>query len=529
MKPDSSPIAAPSARWLKCLSGTLLWLLAWDVGRAADIAAQGTLRADQPGAAISRYIFGQFAEHLGFGIYGGVWVGEDSRIPNTKGYRNDVLAALKRLEVPVVRWPGGCFADEYHWREGVGPRDKRPVRVNTHWGGIEETNAFGTHEFMNFAELIGADAYVSGNVGDGTPEEMAQWVEYMTSATTSTLANERRANGRDTPWKLPFFGIGNELWGCGGNMRAEYAADLTRRYQTFVKSPPAQNILKIASGGLEDDFHWTEVFMRETGKLMGGYSLHYYTSPGPNWNTKRSSTDFGEDQWIETLSKALRIEELITKHSALMDRFDPDKKVALVVDEWGTWYTGLPGVNPGFLHQQNSLRDALVAAIHINVFTQHADRVRMANIAQMVNVLQSMILTSGDRMVLTPTYYVFEMYEPFKNATHLPLEISAPTYQLGEYRVPSIHAAAARGMDGRLHIALTNLDPNHAARVDLKIVGVRVRSAHGRILTAGTINAINTFDEPEAVKPAGFTRVTTRSDGLGIDLPSKSVLVLDVD
>jgi alpha-N-arabinofuranosidase len=269
--------------------------------------------------------------------------------------------------------------------------------------------------------------------------------------------------------------------------------------------------------------------MRETGKLIGGYSLHYYTSPGPNWNTKRSSTDFGEDQWIETLSKALRIEELITKHSALMDRFDPDKKVALVVDEWGTWYTGLPGVNPGFLHQQNSLRDALVAAIHINVFTQHADRVRMANIAQMVNVLQSMILTSGDRMVLTPTYYVFEMYEPFKNATHLPLEISAPTYQLGEYRVPSIHAAAARGMDGRLHIALTNLDPNHAARVDLKIVGVRVRSAHGRILTAGTINAINTFDEPEAVKPAGFTRVTTRSDGLGIDLPSKSVLVLDVD
>jgi alpha-N-arabinofuranosidase len=529
MKIKNSHAVATPARWLKCVSGAVLSLLAAGAVHAADLAARGTVRADQPGPVISRNIFGQFAEHLGFGIYGGVWVGEDSRIPNTHGYRNDVLAALKRLEVPVVRWPGGCFADEYHWREGVGPREKRPVRVNTHWGGIEETNAFGTHEFMNFAELIGADAYVSGNVGDGTPEEMAQWVEYMTSATTSTLAKERRANGRDKPWKLPFFGLGNELWGCGGNMRAEYAADLTRRYQTFVKSPPEQKIMKVASGGLEDDYHWTEVFMRETGKLIGAYSLHYYTSPGPNWNTKRSSTDFGEDQWIETLAKALRIEELITKHSALMDQFDPEKKVALVVDEWGTWYTGLPGVNPGFLHQQNSLRDALVAAIHINIFSQHAERVKMANIAQMVNVLQSMILTSDERMVLTPTYYVFEMYKPFRNATHLPLEISAPTYQLGEYKVPGVQAAAARGTDGKIHIALTNLDPNRSAKVDLKIVGLRARAASGQILTAGAINAINTFDRPDAVRPATFQGVKTHADGLAIDLPSKSVVVLNVD
>jgi alpha-N-arabinofuranosidase len=500
--------------------------LAAGAAHAATLEAQGTLHADQPGGVISRYIFGQFAEHLGFGVYGGIWVGEDSKIPNTNGYRNDVVAALKRLEVPVVRWPGGCFADEYHWREGIGPRDKRPVRVNTHWGGVEETNAFGTHEFMNFAELIGADAYVSGNVGNGTPEEMAQWVEYMTSDTTSTLANERRKNGRDKPWKLPFFGIGNELWGCGGNMRAEYAADVVRRYQTFVKVPRGTQTQKIAAGANVDDYHWTEVFMRETGKLLSGLSLHYYTSPGPTWNQKRSSTDFDEDQWIETLSKALYMDELITKHSAVMDKFDPDKKVGLMVDEWGTWYTSLPGFNPGFLHQQNSLRDALVAALHFDIFSQHTDRVKMANIAQMVNVLQAMILTSDDKMVLTPTYYVFEMYKPFKDATHLPLEISAPVYQHGDYRVPSVHGSAARGKDGKVYVALTNLDPNNAAKLSLKIAGAHARGVSGQILTAGTINAINTFERPDTVKPQSFTGAKVQAERLSVELPAKAVVVL---
>jgi alpha-L-arabinofuranosidase len=507
-------------RLLALTTATIALCLAAIAARGATIEAQGTLHADKPGPVISRY--------MGFGIYGGIWVGEDSRIPNTNGYRNDVVAALKRLEVPVVRWPGGCFADEYHWREGVGPRDKRPVRVNTHWGGVEETNAFGTHEFMNFAELIGADAYVSGNVGDGTPEEMAQWVEYITSDTQSTLANERRKNGRNEPWKLPFFGIGNELWGCGGNMRAEYAADLVRRYQTFVKNPRSQQIQKIAAGANVDDYHWTEVFMRETGKLVSGLSIHYYTSPGPNWNTKRSSTDFGEDQWIETLSKALYMDELITKHSAIMDKLDPDRKVGLMVDEWGTWYTGLPGVNPGFLHQQNSLRDALVAAIHINLFSQHAGRVKMANIAQMVNVLQAMILTNDGKMVLTPTYHVFDMYKPFKDATQLPLEVSAPKYRYGEREVPSVHASAARGKDGKVYIALTNLDAANSAKLGLKIAGMPARAVSGQILTAGAINAINTFDKPETVKPQRFSGATVKGDRLTVDLPSKSVVVLNL-
>jgi alpha-N-arabinofuranosidase len=311
-------------------------------------------------------------------------------------------------------------------------------------------------------------------------------------------------------------------------MRAEYAADLVRRYQTFVKAPHGQEIQKIAAGANTDDYHWTEVFMRETGKLVDGLSIHYYTSPGPNWDTKRSSTDFGEDQWIETLSKALRMNELVTKHSAVMDRYDPEKKVGLLVDEWGTWYLGLPDVNPGFLHQQNSLRDALVAAIHINIFSHHSDRVRMANIAQMVNVLQAMILTSEDKMVLTPTYHVFDMYKPFKDATHLPLEIAAPAYQFSGYEVPGVHASAARGKDGNVYVALTNLHPKNATRLSLKLEGMRARTVSGQILTAGAINSINTFSKPDTVIPRNFNAASVKADQLTVDLPSKSVVVLSL-
>jgi len=500
---------------------------------AGAAAAQGpntvdaTLHADRPGATFSRNLFGQFAEHLGFGIYGGIWVGEDSKIPNTHGYRNDVVAALKALQVPVVRWPGGCFADEYHWREGIGARDKRPVKVNTHWGGVEETNAFGTHEFMDFAELIGADAYVSGNVGDGTPREMAEWVEYMTSDTGSTLAQERRANGRDKPWKVPYFGIGNELWGCGGNMRAEYAADLHRRYQTFVKAPPGQKIMKVAAGANTDDYHWTEVFMREARDHADALSLHNYTIPG-GWPPRYSSIEFGEDEWIETLSAALRMDELIARHTAIMDKYDPEKKVALFVDEWGTWYAGLPGVNPGFLHQQNTLRDALVASLHFDIFNAHADRVKMANIAQMVNVLQAMILTKDEKMVLTPTYHVFAMYKPFQDATVLPLEIDAPAYTRGKWTVPSVHGSAVRGKDGQVYVALTNLDPDTSAAVAVKLQGVAATGVSGRILTAAEITAKNTFERPDAVAPADFDGARIEGGRLQVDLPAKSVLVLQL-
>jgi alpha-N-arabinofuranosidase len=244
----------------------------------AGEAASATLEADHPGATYDRHVFTQFAEHLGHGIYGGLWVGTDLTIPNTRGFRNDVVGALRALKVPMVRWPGGCFADEYHWREGIGDPAKRPVKVNTNWGGVTEPNRVGTHEYMDLVEQIGSEAYISGNVGNGTPREMAEWVEYMT-APAGTLADERAANGHKAPWNVAYFGIGNELWGCGGNMRPEFAADETRRYSTFLKVPEGSHLLKVASGANVEDYNWTETMMKVAGNQVDGLSLHYYTVP----------------------------------------------------------------------------------------------------------------------------------------------------------------------------------------------------------------------------------------------------------
>ncbi len=493
----------------------------------AELSAQASIRADQPGPKVNRQIFGQFAEHLGTGIYGGVWVGEDSPIPNTRGYRNDVLNALRAIKVPVIRWPGGCFADEYHWREGIGAREKRPVKINTHWGGVTEPNTFGTHEFMDFAELVGAEAYVAGNVGSSPPQEMAEWVEYMTSPTDSTLARERWANGRKEPWKLPFFGIGNELWGCGGNMKPEYAANETRRYSTFIKVPWGTNILKFASGANSEDYNWTEVMMRETGSTIDGIALHYYTVPG-TWAKKGSATQFNEDDWALTLSKTLKMDELLTKHNAIMDKYDPKKRVWMVVDEWGTWFDQEPGSKPGFLYQQNSLRDALVAAINIDIFVKHADRVKMTNIAQMVNVLQAMILTDGDKMVLTPTYHVFDMYKDWQDATALAISLESPVYSRGEWSMPAVSASAVRDVSGKVHVALSNLDPNRSVTVTARLSGLKASSATGRVLTASKINAYNDFGKPPAVVPQPFKKASVDGELLKVELPARSVVVLDL-
>ncbi len=492
----------------------------------STVTATGTVKAGAPGATIDRRIFSQFAEHLGYGIYGGIWVGPGSKIPNTRGYRNDVIAALRALKVPVVRWPGGCFADEYHWREGIGARNKRPVKINTHWGGVTESNAFGTHEFMDFAELLGAEAYVSGNVGNGTPAEMAEWVEYITSP-AGTLADERAKNGRKQPWKLPMFGIGNELWGCGGNMRPEYAADLTRRYGTFIKVPEGTKTLRIASGANSDDYNWTEVMMREAGDRIDGIGVHYYTVPG-TWGKKGSATQFDEEEYARTLSKTLKMEELITRHGAIMDKYDPKKRVNMAVDEWGTWYDVEPNTNPGFLYQQNTMRDAIVTALNINIFTRHADRVRMTNIAQMVNVLQAMILTKDGQMVLTPTYHVFEMYKGFQDATFLPVELKSPWYNKEQWVMPSVSTTAARGTDGVVRVALTNVDPNRAASVSLTLDGVTATTATGRVLTAATIGSYNDFGKAEAVTPVAFTGAQVAGGTLSVTLPAKSVVVLEL-
>ena len=506
----------------------LLVLLAAALSALAEqpLSADLTIRADQPGAQVNRQLFGQFAEHLGAGIYGGIWVGEDSKIPNTRGYRNDVLQALRDLKVPVIRWPGGCFADEYNWREGVGPRAKRPVKINTHWGKVTEPNSFGTHEFLDFAEMVGAEAYISGNVGSAPARELAEWVEYVTSPAGS-LASERAANGRKDPWKLPYIGLGNELWGCGGNMRAEYAADVTRRYSTFIKVPAGVKIMKAASGPSDEDYHWMEVMMRDAGGHFDAIGLHYYTITR-NWTDKGSATAFDESEYAKTLQATLRMDGFITRHSAIMDKYDPKKRVWLAVDEWGTWFNTEPGTNPGFLFQQNTLRDALVAALNINIFTRHADRVKMANIAQMVNVLQAMIFTKDAQMVLTPTYHVFEMFKSYQDATALPIDIQSPWYNKDGSTVPAVSASAVRGKDGRLHIGLVNVDPNHAITVTAKLAGVSAASVAGRVLTAPAIHAHNTFEQSTAVKPAAFSGATIESGALKVALPAKSVVMLDL-
>lgn len=501
-------------------SASFALVLAAQEPRSADV----TIHTDQTGPTVNRQLFGQFAEHLGAGIYGGIWVGENSPIPNTRGYRNDVLQALKNLKVPVVRWPGGCFADEYNWREGVGPREKRPVKINTHWGKVTEPNTFGTHEFMDFAELIGAEAYISGNVGSASPRELAEWVEYVTSPAGS-LANERAANGRKDPWKLPYIGLGNELWGCGGNMRAEYAADVTRRYSTFIKVPAGVHILKSASGPSDEDYHWMEVMMRDAGRQFDSIGLHYYTITG-TWAKKGSATQFEEAEYAKTLQSTLRMDGIITRHAAMMDKYDARKRVWLAVDEWGTWFDTEPGTNPGFLFQQNTLRDAMVAALNINIFVKHADRVKMANIAQMINVLQAMILTKDEKMVLTPTYHVFEMFKSYQDATSLPVDVKSPWYNKDGSTVPAISASAVRGKDGRLHIGLVNVDPNHAITVSAKVAGAASVTG-ARVLTAAAINSHNTFEQPGAVQPAAFHGAAIQSGVLKIVLPAKSVVMVD--
>jgi len=423
----------------------------------------------------------------------------------------------------VVRWPGGCFADEYNWREGVGPRSKRPVKINTHWGGVTEPNTFGTHEFMDFAEMIGAEAYISGNVGSASPRELAEWVEYVTSPAGS-LASERAANGRQAAWKLPYLGLGNELWGCGGSMRAEYAADVTRRYSTFVKVPAGVRILKSASGPSDEDYHWMEVMMRDAGRRFDAIGLHYYTITH-TWQHKGSATVFDEAEYAKTLATTIRIDDIITKHSAIMDKYDPQKRVWLALDEWGTWWDVEPGTNPGFLFQQNTLRDALVAALNFNIFVKHADRLKLANIAQMINVLQAMILTDKEKMLLTPTYHVFDMYQPFQGATLLPADLTAPEYKLGDVNIPSLSVSSAKGTDGKIVLSLVNTDPNKPAHVTVKIAGASASKVSATVLTTPAMNTHNTFEKPDMVAPAAFTGAKKKGDSWVFDLPSKSVVV----
>ncbi len=476
---------------------------------------------------INKNIYGHFAEHLGRCVYEGIWVGEDSPIPNTRGIRNDVVAALQKIKPPVLRWPGGCFADDYHWMDGIGPRKKRPRSVNKYWGGVIENNHFGTHEFFDLCEMIGAEPYVAGNLGSGTVREMRDWVEYITFDGNSSMADLRRQNGRDEPWKLNYFGIGNENWGCGGSMRPEYYADAYNRYAMYAYNFSGNTLNRIACGPSSDNYKWTEVMMREVAanstERMHGLSLHYYCK------TLDIAAVDDDGGWFELMRKAVRTEELIRKHSTIMDQYDPDKRVALIVDEWGTWHTVEPGTNPRFLYQQNTIRDALVAGISLNIFNNHADRVRMANIAQTVNVLQAMILTEGEKMILTPTYHVFEMYKIHQDATLLPIYLDSPDYEFGDSAIPTVTASASRDADGHIHISLTNQHPHGDVNLSIEMRGTHLSSLSGRILTADIQNACNTFEKPDCVVTKEFHCAQIVSDTeLKVALPSKSVVVLEL-
>ena len=485
---------------------------------------------------INKEIYGHFSEHLGRCIYEGIYVGEDSPIPNKNGMRTDVVEALKHIRIPVLRWPGGCFADEYHWKDGIGPKETRKKMINTHWGGVVEDNSFGTHEFFELCEQLGCEAYVNGNLGSGTVQEMSEWVEYITFEGVSPMADLRKKNGHEKPWKLDFFGVGNENWGCGGNMNPDFYANEYRRYQTYVRNyHPDHPIHKICCGANVDDYEWTSEVLKTTHNHclkelhgnMDGLSLHYYVHP-EGWEIKGSATDFNDKVWYKSLNKALFMETLIERHGHIMDEYDPEKKIGMIVDEWGAWYTVEPGTNPGFLYQQNTMRDALIAGITLNIFNKHSDRVKMANLAQIVNVLQSVILTDGADMILTPTYHVFDMYKYHQDA--MLVDSSVETETIGvedEWQVPNLTESVSVAEDGAVHITLTNLSLDKDYEIRTIFTDYQVNEVKGEIVH-GEMHEMNTFETPDQVRVKEFNEVEKTAEGIKFTIPKCSVLHLEV-
>ena len=494
-----------------------------------------TLNINDAKDKINKEIYGQFAEHLGTCIYGGLWVGEGSSIPNTNGYRNDVLQALKDIKLPLLRWPGGCFADEYHWMDGIGPRENRPRMVNNNWGGTVEDNSFGTHEFLNLCEIIGCEPYVSMNVGSGSVEETAKWVEYMT-AKDGPMAKLRKQNGRVEPWKVKYIGVGNESWGCGGNMRPEYYSDLYRRYQTYCREYNGNKLYKVASGASDYDYDWTETLMNRIGDKMQGLSLHYYTCY--TWEgSKGSATKFNDDQYYWAIAKCgVGVEEVLKKQIAIMDRIDPKNKIDLLLDEWGTWWDEEPGSIPGHLYQQNTMRDAMVAAFSLNTFHQYTKRLKMCNIAQIANVLQSMVLTKDDKMVLTPTYHVFRMYVPNMESINIPVKVQSEKFIAENERKddpertsPYVSASASKMSDGTVVINLANADLKNGNTVTINLNGVKGKIQNAEILTSGDVKDHNTFEQPNKVLPTAFKDAKLSANGtLTVKMPKMSIVCLQI-
>jgi alpha-N-arabinofuranosidase len=486
-----------------------------------------SLKADAKAPTIDKNIYGHFAEHLGRCIYGGFFVGDTSKIPNTAGVRNDIIAALKDLKIPNLRWPGGCFADTYHWKDGIGPKENRPTIVNQWWGGVTEDNSFGTHDFLNMCEALGAEPYLSGNVGSGTVQELADWIQYANYKGKSPMSDLRIKNGRTEPWKVKFWGVGNEAWGCGGNMTAEYYADEYRKFATFMSdNGEKDNFKRIASGASSDDYNWTEVLMKNIPKaLLGGVALHHYSVI--DWNNKSSDVDFTEAQYFKTMTEAMKMEVLVTKHSEIMDKYDPDNKVQLVVDEWGGWYDVQKGSNPGFLYQQNTMRDAMIAGTTLNIFNNHARRVKMANLAQCVNVLQAVILTDEARMILTPTYHIMKMYAVHQDAQLIPVSFNSPKYTLNGESLPAVTISASKDKNAAVHISLTNIDTKNKNKVEIDIKELGVKNFTGKIITSAKLQDYNSFENPNKIVPVDFKSFENKKGKLEITIPPFSVVVLE--
>jgi len=489
------------------------------------------INTDSGKEKISRHIYGHFSEHLGRCIYGGYWVGENSAIPNTNGIRNDVVDALREIDIPNLRWPGGCFADEYHWMDGIGPRESRPTMINTHWGGVTEDNSFGTHEFMELCNQLDAEPVICGNLGSGTVKEMSQWVEYLNSDNVSPMTDLRKINGNEQPWGVKYWGLGNENWGCGGSMTPEYYANEMRRYSTYTKNYGDNKLYRIACGPSGADYHWMETLMKNgnPGRSFQGISLHYYTVCR-SWGDKSSAADFDESDYFSTMSKTLFMDELLKKHINIMDRYDPENRVGLFVDEWGNWHNVEPGTNPGFLYQQNSLRDAMVAAVNLDLFNKYCRRVKMANIAQTVNVLQAMILTKDDEIVRTPSFYVFKMYKVHHDATLLPVDVESELYTYNKESIGAISVSASKADNGTINITLSNINPGKAIKVDCELRGKEnMNFKKGEIITSEKINSYNDFGKKEEVFIDSFNDVKLKGNMLQINLPSKSIVMIQLN
>ncbi len=531
-------------------------------GVTAQEKATIRIQSGSDDLTINKHIYGHFSEHLGRCIYDGYWVDEDMNVPKEGRIRLDVVEALKNIQIPNLRWPGGCFADKYHWMDGIGPYEERPTLINSTWGNVTEDNSFGTHEFLTLCDLLETEPVICGNVGSGTPQEMSNWVEYLNFDGKSPMTDLRKENGQEDPWKVTFFGVGNENWGCGGNMTPEYYSDVYKRFNTYIQDYPDARVNRIAGGASGEDYNWTEVLMREVGpRRMWGLSLHYYTRPGMgarpvsldyslgHENTgnlrsrrfggfpfrgrglSRSATDFDEEAYFATMNSCMRMDEIIQGHIRIMDQYDPYKRVALVVDEWGIWTEVEPGTNPSFLYQQNSLRDALIAGTHLNIFNNHCDRVKMANLAQTVNVLQAVILTEGEKMLLTPTYHVFDLYKVHHEAKYLPIQLETPLYPFEGYAsLPAVNASASQDNTGAVHITLVNIDPSNAVPVEasLTALGIDVDKVEGKILTSPNLTDHNTFDNPDQVQIKNFEGAEIQGDSLTLTLPAKSIVMMEL-